>query len=65
MWPQLVMEWNRDFLPTCKENLVNATLAAQCRDQDGQVDGVFGPRTCNVPGVVRGLIGTATRTARQ
>jgi hypothetical protein len=60
MWPQLVMEWNNDFLPTCKENLVNTTLQAKCHDQDGQVDGVFDPRTCNVLGVLRGLIGTTT-----
>jgi feruloyl esterase len=60
MWPQLVMEWNNDFLPTCIENLVNTTLQAKCHDQDGQVDGVFDPRTCNVLGVLRGLIGTKT-----
>jgi Tannase and feruloyl esterase len=36
MWPQLVMEWSGDELPTCKEKLVNATLQAQCRDQDGR-----------------------------
>jgi len=60
MWPQLVMEWNNDFLPTCKENLVNTTLQAQCPDQDGQIDGVFDPRNCNVLGVLRSLIGTTT-----
>ena len=60
MWPQLVMEWNSDFLPTCIENLVNTTLRAKCHDQDGQVDGVFDPRTCNVLGVLRSLIGTST-----
>jgi Tannase and feruloyl esterase len=60
MWPQLVMEWNNDFLPTCIENLVNTTLQATCHDQDGQVDGVFDPRTCNVLGVLRSLIGTVT-----
>jgi Tannase and feruloyl esterase len=61
MWPQLVMEWNNDFLPTCKEDLVNATLQSQCRDQNGQVNGVFDPRTCNVLGVLRSLIGTVTK----
>ena len=60
MWPQLVMEWNNDFLPTCIENLVNTTLQAKCHDQDGQVDGVFDPRTCNVLGILRSLIGTST-----
>jgi Tannase and feruloyl esterase len=60
MWPQLVMEWNNDFLPSCKENLVNTTLQAKCHDQDGQVDGVFDPRTCNVLGVLRSLVGTVT-----
>ncbi len=60
LWPQLVMEWNSDFLPACKENLVNTTLAAQCHDQDGQVDGVFDPRTCDVLAVLRSLIGTVT-----
>ncbi|HUA31071.1 MAG TPA: tannase/feruloyl esterase family alpha/beta hydrolase [Streptosporangiaceae bacterium] len=60
MWPQLVMEWTNDILPTCKENLVNAALQSKCRDQDGQVDGVFDPRTCNVLGILRSLIGTAT-----
>ena len=61
MWPQLVMEWNNDFLPTCKEDLVNSTLQSQCRDQNGQVNGVFDPRTCNVLGVLRSLIGTVTK----
>ena len=60
MWPQLVMEWNNDFLPACKENLVNTTLQSHCRDQDGQVDGVFDPRNCDVLTVLRRLIGTLT-----
>ena len=60
MWPQLAMEWNNDFLPACKENLVNTTLQAKCRDQDGQADGVFDPRTCNVLAVLHSLIGTVT-----
>jgi hypothetical protein len=60
MWPQLVMEWNNDYLTPCKENLVNSTLLSQCRDQDGQVDGVFDPRTCNVFAVLRSLVGTVT-----
>ena len=60
MWPQLVMEWNNDFLPTCKENLVNTTLQAQCHDQNGQIDGVFDPRNCDVLGVLHSLIGTTT-----
>ena len=60
MWPQLAMEWNNDFLPACKENLVNTTLAAQCHDQDGQVDGVFDPRNCDVLAVLNSLIGTVT-----
>jgi feruloyl esterase len=60
MWPQLVMEWNSDFLPTCKENLVNTALQTHCHDQNGQVDGVFDPRNCDVLGVLRGLIGTVT-----
>ena len=60
MWPQLVMEWNNDYLPTCIEDLVNTTLQSSCRDQDGQVDGVFDPRTCDVLGVLRGLVGTVT-----
>jgi len=60
MWPQLVMEWTGDFLPTCKENLVNTALRTQCHDQDGQVDGVFDPRTCDVLAVLHRLVGTAT-----
>jgi Tannase and feruloyl esterase len=60
LWPQLVMEWNKDYLPTCKEDLVNTALQSHCRDQDGTVDGVFDPRTCNVLGVLRALIGTST-----
>jgi len=60
LWPQLVMEWNDDYLPTCKEDLVNTTLQAKCPDQDGQIDGVFDPRNCNVLGVLDSLIGTAT-----
>jgi Tannase and feruloyl esterase len=60
MWPQLVMEWNNDYLPTCKEDLVNTALQTHCPDQDGQVDGVFDPRTCDVLGVLDSLIGTVT-----
>jgi Tannase and feruloyl esterase len=60
MWPQLVMEWNNDYLPTCIENLVNTTLQAHCPDQDGQVDGVFDPRNCDVLGVLDSLVGTVT-----
>jgi feruloyl esterase len=60
LWPQLVMEWNNDYLPSCKEDLVNTTLQAKCPDQDGQIDGVFDPRTCNVLGVLDSLIGTVT-----
>jgi Tannase and feruloyl esterase len=60
MWPQLVMEWNNDFLPTCKENLVNTALQTHCHDQNGQIDGVFDPRNCDVLAVLRGLIGTVT-----
>ena len=60
LWPQLVMAWTNDYLPTCKEDLVNTALRTQCRDQNGQVDGVFDPRSCDVLGVLRGLIGTAT-----
>jgi len=60
MWPQLVMEWNSDYLTPCKENLVVATLQAQCPDQNGQVDGVFDPRNCDVLGVLNSLVGTAT-----
>ena len=60
MWPQLVMEWNNDYLSTCKEDLVNSTLQARCPDQDGQVDGVFDPRNCDVLGVLDSLVGTNT-----
>jgi len=60
MWPQLVMEWNNDYLSPCKENLVNTTLQSQCPDQDGQVDGVFDPRDCDVLGVLNSLVGTVT-----
>jgi len=60
MWPPLVMKWNSDYLPACKENLVNTTLQAHCPDQDGQVDGVFDPRNCDVIGVLNSLIGTVT-----
>jgi Tannase and feruloyl esterase len=60
LWPQLVMEWNSDYLSTCKEDLVNTTLQEHCPDQDGQIDGVFDPRNCDVLGVLDSLIGTAT-----
>jgi Tannase and feruloyl esterase len=60
LWPQLVMEWNNDYLSTCKEDLVNTTLQERCPDQDGQIDGVFDPRNCNVLGVLDSLIGTVT-----
>ncbi len=60
MWPQLVMRWNGDELPTCKEVLVNQALQSNCKDQNGQIDGVFDPRNCDVLGVLRGLIGTST-----
>ena len=35
LWPQLVMEWNNDYLPACLENLVNTTLQLHRKDQDG------------------------------
>jgi Tannase and feruloyl esterase len=60
MWPQLVMEWNNDYLPTCKEDLVNSALQSRCPDQDGQIDGVFDPRNCDVLGILDSLIGTVT-----
>ncbi|MBV9836471.1 MAG: tannase/feruloyl esterase family alpha/beta hydrolase [Solirubrobacterales bacterium] len=60
MWPQLVMEWNQDELPPCKEAAVNTALQAHCRDQNGQIDGVFDPRTCDVVGVLKSLIGSST-----
>ena len=60
MWPQLVMEWNHDYLPTCTEDLVNTTLESRCPDADGQDDGVFDPRTCDVLGILDSLIGTMT-----
>ena len=60
MWPQLVMEWTNDYLPACKENLVNTALQTHCPDQDGQVDGVFDPRGCDVLGVLDNLIGAST-----
>ena len=60
MWPQLVMGWSGDELSPCKENLVNSTLQAKCPDQDGQVDGVFDPRNCDVLGLLRSLVGTST-----
>jgi Tannase and feruloyl esterase len=60
MWPQLVMEWNHDYLPTCIEDLVNTTLQSSCPDQDGQIDGVFDPRNCDVLGILDSLIGTVT-----
>ncbi|MER6976416.1 tannase/feruloyl esterase family alpha/beta hydrolase [Streptomyces carpinensis] len=60
LWPQLVMKWNDDYLPTCKKDLVNTALKAHCRDQNGQIDGVFDPRNCDVLGVLHRLVGTAT-----
>jgi Tannase and feruloyl esterase len=60
MWPQLVMSWTKDELPTCKETLVNTALAQHCTDQNGMVDGVFDPRNCNVLAVLHSLIGTQT-----
>ena len=60
MWPQLVMEWNSDYLTPCKENLVNTTLRANCADQNGQINGVFDPRNCDVLGVLDSLVGTST-----
>jgi Tannase and feruloyl esterase len=60
LWPQLVMEWNNDYLSTCTEDLVNTTLQERCPDQDGQIDGVFDPRNCDVLGILDSLIGTVT-----
>lgn len=60
MWPQFVMLWSHDELPSCKESLVNTALQSNCKDQDGQVDGVFDPRTCDVFGILESLIGTST-----
>ena len=60
MWPQLVMKFMNDYLPTCKEDLVNTALQTHCPDQNGQIDGVFDPRNCDVVGVLDSLIGTVT-----
>ena len=60
LWPELVMKWNNDYLSTCKEDLVNTTLQQKCPDQDGQTDGVFDPRNCDVLGILDSLIGTVT-----
>jgi hypothetical protein len=60
LWPELVMEWNGDYLSACKEDLVNTTLQDKCPDQDGQIDGVFEPRNCDVLGMLDSLIGTVT-----
>jgi Tannase and feruloyl esterase len=64
LWPQLVMRWSNDELPPCKEAAVNAALKSHCRDQNGQIDGVFDPRTCDVRAVLRGLVGTSTPCGR-
>ncbi|MBV9593694.1 MAG: tannase/feruloyl esterase family alpha/beta hydrolase [Actinobacteria bacterium] len=60
LWPELVMQWNGDNLPPCKEAAVNNALASHCPDQDGQIDGVFDPRTCDVLAILKSLIGTST-----
>jgi len=60
LWPQLVMLWSNDELPPCKEAAVNAALKSHCRDQTGQIDGIFDPRNCDVLEVLRGLVGTST-----
>lgn len=60
MWPQLVMQWNNDELPPCKEAAVDTALQAHCLDQDGKIDGVFDPRTCDVLSILKHLIGTST-----
>ncbi|MBV9805022.1 MAG: tannase/feruloyl esterase family alpha/beta hydrolase [Solirubrobacterales bacterium] len=60
LWPELVMEWNGDNLAPCKEAAVNAALASHCPDQDGRIDGVFDPRTCNDLAILKSLIGTST-----
>jgi len=60
MWPQLVMLWNDDFMPPCKQAAVNAALRSHCRDQSGQINGVFDPRTCDVLAILKGLVGTST-----
>ncbi|MBV9472327.1 MAG: tannase/feruloyl esterase family alpha/beta hydrolase, partial [Solirubrobacterales bacterium] len=64
LWPQLVMQWNGDELPACKEAAVNTALQSHCRDQDGKVDGVFDPRTCDDLAVLKSLIGTSTPCGR-
>lgn len=60
LWPPLVMKWNNDVLSKCKKDLVNTALRKQCPDQNGQIDGVFDPRNCDVLGILRSLIDTKT-----
>src|SRR4029077_14439618 len=60
MWPQLVMQWNNDFLPSCKETLVLSALASRCPDYCGHIDGVFDPRTGDHKAILQSLVGTST-----
>src|SRR5207248_2189251 len=60
LWPQMVMMWNNDELPACKEAAVQNALAARCPDQDGQIDGVFDARNCDDIGILQSLVGTST-----
>jgi Tannase and feruloyl esterase len=47
-WPALVMNWNHDFLPACKEAAVtNAVMAACNGTADGARDGLIDPRNCH------------------
>lgn len=58
-WPALVMNWNHDFLPACKEDAVtNAVMAACNGTADGAKDGLVDPQTCNFD--AKQLIGLQT-----
>jgi hypothetical protein len=47
-WPALVMNWNHDVLPVCKEDAVrNAVLAACNGTADGANDGLIDPQACH------------------
>jgi hypothetical protein len=47
-WPALVMNWNHDFLPACKQAAVtNAVMAACNGSADRAQDGLIDPETCN------------------
>ena len=60
MWPQLVMEWNNDYLPTCKEDLVTRRCRRTAPTRTARSTACSTHATATCSAVLDNLIGTVT-----